>query len=290
MYEITGFHWQHIKMKIICSYLACREFIPVPITDDESLDIVFDMAQKPGTNCLELYLEREPASIDSQVNITTQIHVDNQVIMPVCYDNPIVVDGDKCNANPNTFLDPGPSDKSMLVLQHQYRSEAICYSDCVLTCRQRLGTMMREWQLDHRIHHFVVEAGFYRVCRIVTGSADLQWDDLCEELLGVRTNPSVLHDKSGLDVQLIFFPLLRDFKYAGKFSWGSVVLAYLYRELYRAKQDPVDPDDEAIKNQVQVSEVEMANQETLPADPLGCRTDRGLLSSVEITLRGHRPA
>ncbi|XP_031266373.1 serine/threonine-protein phosphatase 7 long form homolog isoform X2 [Pistacia vera] len=380
-------------------YPACREFIPVPITDDESLDIVFDVARKPGTNCLELYLEREPTSIDSQVNITTQIHVDNQVTKPVCYDNQIVVDGDNCNANPDTFLDPGPSDKSVLVLQDQHRSEAIWAGEDpgVLTCRQRLGTMMREWQLDHRIRHFVVEAGFYGVYRIgfiqldwplvtalverwrqethtfhftvgestvtlqdvavllglrihgypVTGSADLQWDDLCEELLGVRPDPSVLHgstlklrwlrghfqhlpldadavtmrcyarayilgllgslfaDKSGSDVQLIFLPLLRDFKYARKFSWGSAVLAYLYRELCRAskkgaseisgplmllqlwawerlhigrperfvaqEQDPVIPDGEVVKNKVQVSGVEMVNQETLAADPLGCR-------------------
>ncbi|XP_031266292.1 serine/threonine-protein phosphatase 7 long form homolog [Pistacia vera] len=47
---------------------------------------------------------------------------------------------------------------------------------------------------------------------------------------------SLFPDKSGLDVQLIFLPLLRDFKYAGKFSWGSVVLAYLYRELCRASK------------------------------------------------------
>lgn len=89
MYEITGFDRQQIKMKIISRYPACREFIPVLITDDESLDIVFDVARKPGTNCLELYLEREPASIDSQVNITTQVHVDNQVTAPVCYDNQV---------------------------------------------------------------------------------------------------------------------------------------------------------------------------------------------------------
>ncbi|XP_031266286.1 serine/threonine-protein phosphatase 7 long form homolog isoform X2 [Pistacia vera] len=399
MYEITGFDRQLIKMKIICRYLACREFIPVPIADDESLDIVFDMARKPGTNCLELYLEREPASRDSQVNITTQTHVDNYVTTSVFNDNQIVVDGDKCNANSDTFLDPGPSDKSVLVLQDQHRSEAIWVGEDpgVLTCRQRLGTMMREWRLDHRIRHFVVEAGFYGVYRIgfiqldwplvtalverwrqethtfhfavgestitlqdvavllglrihgypVTGSADLQWDDLCEELLGVRPDPSVLHgstlklrwlrghfqclpldadvvttqcyarayilgllgslfaDKSGSDVQLIFLPLLRDFKYVGKFSWGSAILAYLYRELCRAskkgasevsgplmllqlwawerlhigrperfvaqEQDPVVPDGEAVKNKVQVSEVEMVNQKTLPADPLGYR-------------------
>lgn len=182
--------------------------------------------------------------------------------------------------------------------------------------------------MDHRIRHFVVEAGLYGVYRIgfiqldwplvtalverwrqethtfhfavgestvtlqdvavllglrvhgypVTGSANLQWDDLCEELLGVRPDPNVLHgstlklswlrgqfqhppldadevtmqcyarayilgllgslfaDKSGSDVQLIFLPLLRDFKSAGKYSWGSAVLAYLYRELCRASK------------------------------------------------------
>ncbi|KAJ0030826.1 hypothetical protein Pint_14547 [Pistacia integerrima] len=257
-----------------------REFIHAH-HDDESLDIVFDVARKPGTNCLELYLEREPASKDSQ----------------------IVVDGDKCNANPDTFLDPGPSDKSVLVLQDQHRSEAIWAGEDpgVLTCRQRLGTMMREWRLDHRIRHFVVEGWVLWVI----SSADLQWDNLCEELLRVRPDPSVLHDKSGSDVQLIFLPLLRDFKHAGKFSWGSAILAYLYRELCRAnkkgaseisgplmllqlwawerlhigrperfvaqEQDPVVPDGEAVKNKVQFSEVEMVNQETLPVDPLGYR-------------------
>ncbi|KAJ0091143.1 hypothetical protein Patl1_14748 [Pistacia atlantica] len=131
MYEITGFEWQQIKMKIICRYPACREFIPMPITDDESLDIVFDVARKPGTNCLESYLEREPASIDSQVNITTQIRVGNQVTTS------IVVDGDKCNANPDTFLDPGPSVKSMLVLQDQHRSKAIWAGEVSITSFSR---------------------------------------------------------------------------------------------------------------------------------------------------------
>lgn len=43
-------------------------------------------------------------------------------------------------------------------------------------------------------------------------------------------------DKSGADVQLIFLPLLRDFKYTEQLSWGSVVLAHLYRELCRASK------------------------------------------------------
>ncbi|KAJ0030831.1 hypothetical protein Pint_14549 [Pistacia integerrima] len=325
--------------RIICRYPACREFIPVPIVDDESLDIVFDVARKPGTNCLELYLEREPASKDSQVNITTQIHVDNYVTTSVFNDNQIVVDGDKCNANPDTFLDPGPSDKSVLVLQDQHRSEAIWAGEDpgVLTCRQRLGTMMREWRLDHRIRHFVVEAGFYGVYRIgfiqldwplvttlverwrqethtfhfavgestitlqdvavllglrihgypVIGSADLQWDDLCEEFLGVRPDPSVLHGSTlkprWLRGHFQCLPFRCDVNLIrrGQEISGPLMLLQLWawerlhigrpERFVAQEQDLVVPDGEVRKNKVQVSEVEMVNQETLPADPLGYR-------------------
>lgn len=37
------------------------------------------------------------------------------------------------------------------------------------------------------------------------------------------------------------------------------------------EQDPIVPDGEAVKNNVQASEVEMVNREVLPVDPLGCR-------------------
>lgn len=60
IYGVTGFNKKPFKLKIICRYPACREYIPVPIDDDESVDIMFDVARQPGTNCLELYVEREP--------------------------------------------------------------------------------------------------------------------------------------------------------------------------------------------------------------------------------------
>lgn len=37
-------------------------------------------------------------------------------------------------------------------------------------------------------------------------------------------------DKSGADVQLIFLPFLRDLSSVEQFSWGTAVLAHLYRE------------------------------------------------------------
>uniref|UniRef100_A0A2N9ECY8 Aminotransferase-like plant mobile domain-containing protein n=1 Tax=Fagus sylvatica TaxID=28930 RepID=A0A2N9ECY8_FAGSY len=54
------------------------------------------------------------------------------------------------------------------------------------------------------------------------------------ELLG----GSYFADKSGEKVHLMFLPMLEDFDAAGRYSWGSAVLAWLYRELCRA----TDPD------------------------------------------------
>ncbi|KAJ0091146.1 hypothetical protein Patl1_14747 [Pistacia atlantica] len=44
-----------------------------------------------------------------------------------------------------------------------------------------------------------------------------------------------------------------------------------YERFVAQEQDLVVPDGEAVKNKVQVSEVDMVNQETLPTYPLGCR-------------------
>ncbi|XP_022152174.1 uncharacterized protein LOC111019957 isoform X2 [Momordica charantia] len=43
-------------------------------------------------------------------------------------------------------------------------------------------------------------------------------------------------DKSNTLVHLMFLPLLKDFEEAGRYSWGSACLAWLYRELCRASQ------------------------------------------------------
>jgi hypothetical protein len=45
-------------------------------------------------------------------------------------------------------------------------------------------------------------------------------------------------DKFGEKLHLMFLPMLEDFDATGRYSWGSAVLAWLYRELYRA----TDPD------------------------------------------------
>ena len=44
-------------------------------------------------------------------------------------------------------------------------------------------------------------------------------------------------DKKGVYVHLCFLPLLRDLTHTMTYSWGGVVLAHTYRELYRASLD-----------------------------------------------------
>lgn len=390
IYGVTGFDKQSFKLKIICRYPACREYIPVPIDDDESIDIMFDVARQPGTNCLELYVEREPLCSHNPINVPEPTIVDNQTTDEIATDD----------AQVDSFLDPGPVDNSILVLQNQHRSEAIWMGEdpSVLTCRQRLAAMMKDWQLDPRVRHLIIKAGFYGVHRVgilqidwplitalverwrqethtfhltvgestvtlqdvalllglqvngwvVTGNTDLQWEDLCEELLGLRPDSSVLHgsalkvswlrthfqeppsdadditlqryarayilslmgsvlfaDKSGADVQLMFLPFLRDLTSVGQFSWGSAVLAHLYRELCRASKkganeisgplvllqiwawerlDISRPERLAYKGRKSIildtkAEEERSSivgdatigDEQLPADPLGCR-------------------
>lgn len=408
IYGVTGFDKHQFKLKITCRYPACREYIPVPIDDDESIDIMFDVARQPGTNCMELYLERVSKPIENQVNVTVpaervSVPIENHVnvTVPAHTNKQTPVEKEATHdAQVDSFLDPGPVDNTVLVLQNQHRSAAIWAGEDpgVLTCRQRLATMMREWQLDSRIRRFVIQSGFYGAYRIgfiqidwplvtalverwrqethtfhftvgestvtlqdvavllglrisghvVTGNGDLQWDDLCEELLGVRPDRSVLHgsalklswlrshfhkpppdaddltlqryarayilgliggflftDKSGADVQLIFLPLLRDFSKIEQLSWGSALLAYLYRELCRASKaganeiagplillqlwawerlhigrperlggrvrDPVVPDNEDVGNMTLNVGDATVDEEQVPMDPLGCR-------------------
>uniref|UniRef100_A0A2N9GC63 Aminotransferase-like plant mobile domain-containing protein n=1 Tax=Fagus sylvatica TaxID=28930 RepID=A0A2N9GC63_FAGSY len=116
---------------------------------------------------------------------------------------------------------------------------------------------------------------------VLVGSTELNWSELCLQLLGVSPPPNKLDgsrlnmkwlqdtfgvlpddanevtvqqyirayilellggsyfaDKSGEKVHLMFLPMLEDFDAAERYSWGSAVLGWLYRELCRA----TDPD------------------------------------------------
>ncbi|XP_074266486.1 serine/threonine-protein phosphatase 7 long form homolog [Silene latifolia] len=94
--------------------------------------------------------------------------------------------------------------------------------------------------------------------RKTPGDGDLKWASLrigwlLEQFSGLLedANEDVLHqyvrayllilmatimfpDKSGNDIQVVYLPLLRDLTDLDNYSWGSVVVATLYRNLYKA--------------------------------------------------------
>ncbi|KAL6330569.1 hypothetical protein AAG906_040500 [Vitis piasezkii] len=72
-------------------------------------------------------------------------------------------------------FDPDPLDRSILALQDRHRSQLVDSGQLnqVLTCRQRLWTFMREWEMDPRIRRYVMQSGFYGVYRV--GHISLDW-------------------------------------------------------------------------------------------------------------------
>ncbi|KAH1209801.1 Serine/threonine-protein phosphatase 7 long form [Glycine max] len=80
------------------------------------------------------------------------------------------------------------------------------------------------------------------------GQTNLDWAELCEELLGVKPQEEHLQrftrawilrfiggvlfvDKSSSKVSLRYLQFLRDFEQCSTYAWGPAVLAYLYREM-----------------------------------------------------------
>ncbi|KAH1190236.1 Serine/threonine-protein phosphatase 7 long form [Glycine max] len=92
------------------------------------------------------------------------------------------------------------------------------------------------------------------------GPTNLDWADLCDELLGVRPQEGEIegsvvklswlahhfsqlnnHDggvlfvnKSSARVSLRYIQFLRDFQQCSEYAWGPAVLAYLYRQMCSA--------------------------------------------------------
>ncbi|KAL3510990.1 hypothetical protein ACH5RR_030391 [Cinchona calisaya] len=67
IYGIISFERQLVNIKIICRYPSTyKEYIPLPIEDRDTLNIVFDAAKRPGIHCLEFYLEAISRSDDEQ--------------------------------------------------------------------------------------------------------------------------------------------------------------------------------------------------------------------------------
>jgi hypothetical protein len=149
-------------------------------------------------------------------------------------------------------------------------------------CRQETHTFhLPHGEMTITLQDVEVMLGLPVDGEVLVGSTELNWSELCLQLLGISPPPNKLDgsrlnmkwlqdtfgvlpddanevtvqqytrayilelfrgsyfaDKSGEKVHLMFLPMLEDFDAAGRYSWGSAVLAWLYRELYRA----TDPD------------------------------------------------
>ncbi|RVW84296.1 Serine/threonine-protein phosphatase 7 long form-like [Vitis vinifera] len=174
---------------------------------------------------------------------------------------------------------PDPEDTSVLTLQHRHRSSTIRVDPdmgSVLSCRHR---MLREWvdwplitalveRWRPETHTFHMSVGEMTITlqdvailfglRVhghpVTGSTDIDWHALCEELLGVRPAETDIRGAS-LTVRFITTHFSRLppgvvdevtlQRHARAYllllySWGSATLAHLYRELCRASLDSAE--------------------------------------------------
>ncbi|KAH9616569.1 hypothetical protein KSS87_002203 [Heliosperma pusillum] len=131
-------------------------------------------------------------------------------------------------------MQPGPINPEVLTQQETHRSKAIWDGDDKGSLRCRSHLAMHKGFLDLK-------------------GASLRIGWLTENFSGLpeQANEQVLHqyvrayllilmatvmfpDKSGNDIQVVYLPLLRDLDAIDDFSWGSAVLATLYRNLCRS--------------------------------------------------------
>uniref|UniRef100_A0A2N9FWB3 Aminotransferase-like plant mobile domain-containing protein n=1 Tax=Fagus sylvatica TaxID=28930 RepID=A0A2N9FWB3_FAGSY len=168
-------------------------------------------------------------------------------------------------------MDPGPSDPSVLTRQDKHISNKIWEEGLytLLHCRRREAVRERSGRLHARFIPYLQRAGFYGIAKL--GFIKMDWALITALVERWRQETHTFHlphgemtitlqdievilrsfwvyplmekycyfaNKSGEKVHLMFLPMLEDFDAAGWYSWDSVVLGWLYRELYRA----TDPD------------------------------------------------
>lgn len=48
LYQVTGFEKLYTGLAVTCRYLVAKEYIELPITDQETLEIAFPVVTPPG--------------------------------------------------------------------------------------------------------------------------------------------------------------------------------------------------------------------------------------------------
>ncbi|KAL6587850.1 hypothetical protein OROMI_000828 [Orobanche minor] len=70
IYNVTGFNKIQMGIKITCRYPSnFKEYIAVPVEDNNTVSVVFDVLMRPDISCLEFYVESFPRGLDEQIEV-----------------------------------------------------------------------------------------------------------------------------------------------------------------------------------------------------------------------------
>ncbi|KAL6560408.1 hypothetical protein OROGR_003967 [Orobanche gracilis] len=70
MYTVTGFNKQHTCIKVTCRYPSnFQDYIALPIEDDDTVSVVFDVTKRPEISCIEFFLEMFPVKTQHSPNV-----------------------------------------------------------------------------------------------------------------------------------------------------------------------------------------------------------------------------
>ncbi|KAL6315411.1 hypothetical protein AAG906_000524 [Vitis piasezkii] len=64
IYATTAIDRQNFELNIICRYpISSQEYKPIPIKNDEGVELLLEVPSRSGVYCVEIYLEEEPAPL-----------------------------------------------------------------------------------------------------------------------------------------------------------------------------------------------------------------------------------
>ena len=88
---------------------------------------------------------------------------------------------------------------------------------------------------DQRYRH----DGYHQFFHQPVDSNDATLERYAQAFILVLIGSTLFTDKKGTHIHMCYLPLLRDLTQTSIYSWGSTVLAHLYRELCRTSLDGV---------------------------------------------------
>ena len=67
IYATRAIDRRNFELNIICRYpISSQEYIPIPIKNDEGVELMLEVPSRSGVYCIEIYLEEEPAPLKAE--------------------------------------------------------------------------------------------------------------------------------------------------------------------------------------------------------------------------------